>query len=231
VGGLGFGFCAARMDDCLSIRLSRSGFSEAKVTVGLGEDHPPRNFLINRYCSFTSAVNVEATHRYPIGPARRLSVVGEVITLVVEDNEVEGAMTGGQVVAVMSRPGRSTTDELLVETVRLANAVRGLVPEADSVDRRDALRRLWQVAKVGELTAILGYCVAWLLVRKAVEVGELSVAEGRADERRLGMVPARAPAGFSLEAVVGAELAALDARVKALHARLARLDRLLDEAG
>ncbi len=157
-------------------------------------------------------------------------MVGGVITLVAEDNEVEGPMTGGQVVMAMTRPGRSTTDELLVETVRLATAVRGLAPEADSVDRRDALRRLWQVAKVGELTAILGYCVAWLLVRKAVEWGELSPAEGRADERRLGVVPAAARAGGRLEAVVGAELAELDARVKALHARLARLDRLLDEA-
>jgi hypothetical protein len=188
--------------------------------------------LINRCCMVTS---VQLMARQHIGTrldrTGRPDMIGGGITPMVEDSEVEGPMTVGQVVMAMTRPGRSTTDELLVETVRLATALQGLAPDADSVDRRDALRRLCQVAKVAELTAILGYCVAWLLVRKAVELGELSSAEGRADERRLGVVPATARAGERLEAAVGAELAELDARVKALHARLARLDRLLDEAG
>lgn len=140
-------------------------------------------------------------------------------------------MTGGLVSRAMARPGRSTTDELLAETVRLATRVRGALLADAASDRSTALRRLQQVAKVGELTALLGYCVAWLLVRKAVETGELSAAEGRADERRLGALPTPGLAAPSLEAMVGRELALLDVRVRALHARLARLDRLLDEAG
>ncbi len=140
-------------------------------------------------------------------------------------------MTGLDVSTATVRPRRSTTDELLAETVRLATRVRGALVADVAADRRAALRRLQQVAKVGELTAMLGYCVAWLLVRKAVEAGELSAAEGRADARRLGAMPSSALAAAPLEAIVGPELAALDASVRALHARLARLDRLLDEAG
>ena len=140
-------------------------------------------------------------------------------------------MTDLAISTVTPRPRRSTTDELLAETVRLAVRVRAAFVADGAPDRRAALRRLQQVAKVGELTALLGYCVAWLLVRKAVEAGELSDAEGRTDERRLGAMPALALAGPNLEAVVGPELATLDAAVRALHARLARLDHLLDEAG
>lgn len=139
-------------------------------------------------------------------------------------------MTGFEISTATVRRQRSTTDELLAETVRLATRVRGALGADVAADRRAALRRLQQVAKVGELTALLGYCVAWLLVRKAVEAGELSAAEGRDDARRLGAMPSLALAGAPLDAIVGAELAALDGAVRALHARLARLDRLLDES-
>jgi len=128
-----------------------------------------------------------------------------------------------------ARHPRSTTDQLLAQTVRLATEVRGALVADPAADRDAALRRLRQVAKIGELTALLGYCVAWLLVRKAVETGELSPAEGRADERRLGAMPPLAGIGRDLEEAVGPELAELDAEVRALHARLARLDRLLGD--
>ena len=133
-------------------------------------------------------------------------------------------MTGLDVSTATVRPRRSTTDELLAETVRLATRVRGALVADVAPDRRAALRRLQQVAKVGELTALLGYCVAWLLARKAVAAGELSAAEGRADTRRLGAMPALVIAGADIGAVVGAKLAALVGAVRALHARLAQLD-------
>ena len=144
-------------------------------------------------------------------------------------------MTGEATLTTMAPNRRSTTDELMAETVQLAAAVRSCLvacPVAGPTgDPAAALGRLRQVAKLGELTALIGYGVAWLLVRKAVEAGELSPEEGRADERRLGATPPLAGIGPYLEAAVGPDLAGLDAQVRALHARLVRLDRLLDETG
>lgn len=139
-------------------------------------------------------------------------------------------MTGNLLLPTVGRQRRSTTDELLAETVDLALQVRDCLLAEPDDDRSSALRRLRRAAKIGELTATLGHCVAWLLVRKAVESGELSAEEGRADERRLGIVPPVPGIGPDLEAAVGLDLAELDEQVRALHARLARLDRLLDPA-
>lgn len=160
------------------------------------------------------------------------------------EGAMEGVMTDYATPTTMTPNRRSTTDELLAEAVQLATEVRSCVvadPGADigadpTGDPATARRRLRQVAKVGELTALLGHAVAWLLVRKAVEAGELTCEEGRADERRLGGMPTRsshcadkgAGAGTSFDSVLDPALADLDRRVQALHGRLARLDRLLD---
>jgi len=142
---------------------------------------------------------------------------------------MEAAMPGEATLTTMAPRHRSTTDQLLAQTVQLATEVRGTLVADPTADRGGALRRLRQIAKIGELTALLGYCVAWLLVRKAVETGELTPEEGRADERRLGAMPPLVGIGPDLEAAVGPELADLDEEVRALHARLSRLDQLLDE--
>ena len=138
-------------------------------------------------------------------------------------------MTGEAMLTTRAQPRRSTIDRLLAQTVELATEVRGTLIADPMADRGGALRRLRRVAKIGELTALLGYCVAWLLVRKAVETGELTAEEGRADERRLGALPPLVGIGADLEAAVGPELADLDEAVRALHARLSRLDQLLDD--
>ena len=140
-------------------------------------------------------------------------------------------MTGEATLTTMVPRHRSTTDQLLAQTVQLATEVRGTLVAAPAGDRAGALRRLRQVAKIGELTALLGYCVAWLLVRKAVETGELTPEEGCSDERRLGAMAPLPGIGPDLETAVGPDLADLDQEVRALYARLARLDRLLDEVG
>jgi len=139
-------------------------------------------------------------------------------------------MTGEATLTTMVPRQRSTTDQLLAQTVELATEVRGALVADPTADRGAALRRLRQVAKIGELTALLGYCVAWLLVRKAVETGELTPEQGCSDERRLGAMSPLPGIGPDLEAAVGPDLADLDAQVRAFYARLARLDRLLDDA-
>ena len=144
-------------------------------------------------------------------------------------------MTGGEVTTATpaTRARRSTTDELLAEAVGLARAVRELLV-ADG--GREAacgvapLGRLERAAKVGELTALLGFSVAWLLTRKAVETGELSAAEGRAADRRLDDIQPVAMAPPTSGDWLGRSLVELDGGVRALHARLARLDRTLDQS-
>jgi regulator of CtrA degradation len=121
---------------------------------------------------------------------------------------------------------RSATDALLAEATALARALRLLMLEPPRGSPLAPLHRLQRVARQGELCALLGHAIAWLLTRKAVEAGELSVAEACLPGRRLGTVPEVAVD----PAALGQGLADLDARVRALHARLARLDRLLDRA-
>lgn len=134
-------------------------------------------------------------------------------------------------VTMGGRPGRSTTDELLSEAAGLAEAVRDLLLVAGTsrpAGVAASVARLRRAAKVGELATLLGYAVAWLLTRKAVETGELTAAEGSAPSRRLAtLAPVMLPPSAADDRL-GRRLAELDGRVRALHSRLARLDRLLD---
>lgn len=126
---------------------------------------------------------------------------------------------------VVARCRRSTTDELLAEALALAERLRQVVLEPAPELAHAA--RLQLVAKQGELVSLIGFCVAWLYARKAVETGELDAEEARDEAWRLGAI---APVAVDL-AAIGPEahsLAELDAAVRGLHERLGRLDRLLD---
>ncbi len=147
-------------------------------------------------------------------------------------------MIAGEGSIVRRLPQHSTTDQLLAEAVGLAQLLRGCL----QVDRQLAAtcrptppRPVERTIKVAELTALLGLSVAWLSTRKAVAAGVLSPEEGRAPARRLATLqPVGRSLGMRPPAAgdwLGRQLATLEVRVHALHERLARLDRLLDEPG
>lgn len=157
------------------------------------------------------------------------TVINGLITFPVSMAREGGGMleTGKAPVAAMGRrAGRSTTDELLAEALVLAESLRS-THQLMSVLSLEPLARLEVAAKQGELTALIGFAVAWLYGRKAVENGELDSETARSEAWRLGqMAPVALDAGAA--GPLGRRLAELDRAVRALHDRLARLDRLLD---
>lgn len=134
------------------------------------------------------------------------------------------------VAAGVARPRpSSTTDALLLEAAGLAQRARDVL-NGEALARAATMQRLHQVTKVGELATLLGYCISWLFARKAVEAGELSAEAARDTAWRLaGMAPA--PTDATALGPSAQQLLELERRVRGLHCRLARLDRLLDRPG
>jgi regulator of CtrA degradation len=115
-------------------------------------------------------------------------------------------------------------DSLYVEAMLLADEVRAYFDEHGRADRE----RLPPMARVSfsceslKATTRLMHVVAWLLIRRAVEAGELDPVHARGVGRRLGHVAESEPhivAGLPEAARLLVE-ASCD-----LHARVHRLDR------
>jgi regulator of CtrA degradation len=109
----------------------------------------------------------------------------------------------------------------------LADEVRGYFDQIGRADR-EALPPLQRVAFSCEslkVTTRLMHVIAWLLTRRAVEHGEISVAQARAPSRRLGVAADSDPATLALlpEAAQTLIEASRD-----LYARVERLDQDID---
>ncbi len=82
-------------------------------------------------------------------------------------------------------------DSLYVEAMVLADEARAYFDSSGREERLD----LDPLARVGfsceslKVTTRLMHVIAWLLTRRAVAAGEISSAEGRHPERRLGEAP------------------------------------------
>ena len=118
-------------------------------------------------------------------------------------------------------------DSLYLEALVLADEVRGYFDQIGRADR-ETLPPLQRVAFSCEslkVTTRLMHVIAWLLTRRAVEHGEISVAQARAPSRRLGVAADSDPTTLALlpEAAQTLIEASRD-----LYARVERLDQDID---
>ncbi len=122
-------------------------------------------------------------------------------------------------------------DRTYDEAVSLARELRDRIAAGDDKggsgpERRQA--RLKGSCECLRMTARLTQVIAWLLVQKAVNNGELSREDARSRGRRLGgqkvCEPGRELAGVELPPA----LRNLQIRTADLYARVARLDAMMD---
>jgi regulator of CtrA degradation len=130
-------------------------------------------------------------------------------------------MSAGPVAANLLR-----ISSLLDESIALALDLRAYLDLRS--DRPIAggpeLAMLTEARELAQLSASLGYCLAWLVTREAVHAGELSRHEARDPGYRLGGAELHYAEHATPAASVSAPLAALALRGRRLYERVARLD-------
>ena len=126
---------------------------------------------------------------------------------------------------------RSIVDLLLEEAVSLAEDTRDYMLSKRAEPRNGAgLDRLCESAELGRITSRLGFSIAWLLARKAVQAGELTREQGREDDQRLGGRGICDQEGH-LPAAPSPLLLRLSRQSHSLYARVDRMDGDLGAAG
>jgi regulator of CtrA degradation len=118
-------------------------------------------------------------------------------------------------------------DSLYVEAMVLADEVRAYFDEHGRADR-EALPPLQRVAFSCEslkVTTRLMHVIAWLLTRRAVEHGEISVAHARTSARRLGIA---ADSDLETLAILPPPARNLIEASRDLYSRVERLDQDID---
>lgn len=125
--------------------------------------------------------------------------------------------------------GRTTprvVEALYVEAMLLADEARSYFDGPGRQDR-DALSPMARVSFSCEslrVTTRLMHVIAWLLTRKAIEVGEMDRSAGAQRSMRLGEAGASDPAIFAILPPEALQL--IEASID-LHARVGRIDREL----
>lgn len=118
-------------------------------------------------------------------------------------------------------------DSLYVEAMLLADEVRTYFDEGGR-EEREALPPLLKVGFSCEslkVTTRLMHVIAWLLTQRAIESGEISLAQGRSPVRRLGFAADSEPE--MLEGLPQSARALIDAS-RDLYARVKRIDESLE---
>lgn len=122
-------------------------------------------------------------------------------------------------------------DALYDEALALAYTARDYALAAVCRQEVDAsLDRLIASRELSRVTARLGFCIAWLLTRRAVLAGELTPAQAREESWRLGGQAVCLDDGEPCPAELPPRLRSLMAASDRLYRRIARLDHLLETA-
>jgi regulator of CtrA degradation len=132
-----------------------------------------------------------------------------------------------QVMSNEIRLSARLVDSLYVEAMVLADEVRAYFDEHGRAER-EALPPLQRVAFSCEslkVTTRLMHVIAWLLTRRAVEHGEISVAQARAPSRRLGLA---ADSDLATLAILPDAARSLIDASRDLYSRVERLDQDID---
>jgi regulator of CtrA degradation len=120
-------------------------------------------------------------------------------------------------------------DPLLDDVLTIAGEARAYLLDSrpSPAPGEPVLSPLYEAAELSRVSARLGYCAAWLLARRAVHAGELSVEQ--AAERRWRLegqeVCGEDPIGVR---PLPPRLSALCERSLAVYRRVERLDQRLD---
>ena len=119
-------------------------------------------------------------------------------------------------------------DSLYVEAMVLADEVRAYFDEHGRTER-DALPPLQRISFSCEslkVTTRLMHVIAWLLTRRAVEHGEISVAQARSPSRRLGLA---ADSDEDTFAMLPESARKFIEASRDLYTRVGRLDQDIDQ--
>ena len=92
---------------------------------------------------------------------------------------------------IRARMTPKLVDSLYMEAMLLADEARAYFDRNGRDDRMslDPLLRVGFSVESLKVTTRLMHVIAWLLTQRAVEAGELTLAQGRAKTRRLGAAP------------------------------------------
>ncbi|HMR32053.1 MAG TPA: DUF1465 family protein [Geminicoccaceae bacterium] len=126
--------------------------------------------------------------------------------------------------------GVAMLDGLLNETLRLAAEVRAYLAEGGrpvGCRGSTSLAPLVEARELGRLSARLGFCISWLLTRRAVQEGSPGGDQADSPSRLEGSEICLA-AGACETGDLSDELRDMLDRSLALYRRVARLDRRLD---
>ncbi|SFR78655.1 regulator of CtrA degradation [Sphingomonas jatrophae] len=117
---------------------------------------------------------------------------------------------------------------LYTEAMLLADETRSYFDEAGREDRDllPPLQRVLFSCESLKVTTRLMHVVAWLLTRRAVESGEMSLAQARAPGRKLGPAAESDPGSVEVLPPVAQDL--IEASCD-LYARVARLEQEIDQ--
>jgi regulator of CtrA degradation len=129
-------------------------------------------------------------------------------------------------------PSASPIDSLLEEALALAEDARDwLAMRAGGTGSRTAslIEALVEARETSRLTSRAAHCVAWLLARKALAMGEIDSAQAAGPAHRLGD-RAVCLDGSGAEATLPPRLVELLERSERLYRRIDRLDRMLEPA-
>lgn len=126
--------------------------------------------------------------------------------------------------------GVAMLDGLFNETLLLAHRARAYVAESGRPHEAGEapLVPLIEACELSRLSARLGFCVAWLLARRAVHEGELTAEEAARPDWRLEHSAVCLDDGTQAPGELPPALAEMLEQSRALYVRVARLDRRLD---
>jgi regulator of CtrA degradation len=136
------------------------------------------------------------------------------------------------IIRLATPSGVAMLDGLLNETLRLAVEARSYLGEDRGAHHPDAgdapLAPLVEACELSRLSARLGFSISWLLARRAVHEGTLTVEEARAPHWRLEGSDICLDSGAAAHGELSTALHDMLERSLALYRRVARLDRRLD---
>lgn len=116
------------------------------------------------------------------------------------------------------------------EALALTREARDYIALQERADRQDlgAIDQLVVSCESMRLTTRLTQVMAWLLVQRAVQAGEITRDEAREPQHRLGAREICEAGSPPMDAELPSRMRDLLARSHALYSRVARLDAMLD---
>lgn len=151
-----------------------------------------------------------------------------------ENDSEQGLLIGDEVANQLTLTPK-LIDSLYAEAMALAEAARAYFDHVGQMDRKrlPPMDRVMFSCESLKITTRLMHSISWLLLRKAVQAGELDDVEALRPDRRLGRAAQTSADDSSRLKILPKQALKLALRSQDLHNRLARLEEKLlqDEPG